>query len=348
MTGLERRYRCVLRALPRWYRAERAEEMVAAFLADRDDEFWMEYSWPGWAETWAVLVLAVRTRLAGSAAPRRVIALGDVVRGVALLGLLAHAVVAAAWLAAVLPAAMRPGDATSEQILQMTLDLGWTLSVLATFAALMRGRRDLARKAALVAILPGLIGLVRTIAQERSWMGPALVLAQVIPLWLCVVCVFAGFHGHARMPAERPWWRAAVAGAVVAVVWTAARVLLPGQPWYLPLIGDLGALPAWGTVIGGLVYLAARRRWAVDPVGTWALAAAGCAVMFLPDRLAFLALAVQTRNDPLAAPHLPLASTAVQVIGMVGVGAVLAAVGVGRLRRLSVTAPPPAGEPRAA
>jgi hypothetical protein len=348
MTGLERRYRCLLRALPRWYRAERAEEMVAAFLADRDDEFWMEYGWPGWAETWAVLVLAVRTRLAGFAAPPRVIALGEVVRGIALLGLLAHAVMAAAWLAAVLPAALRPGEATSDQILQMILDLGWTVGVLGAFAAMLRGRRDLARMAALVALLPGLIGLARTIAQGSSWMGPALVLAQVIPLWMCVVCLFAGFHGHARMPAEPPWWRAAVAGAVVAAVWTAARVLLPGQSWYLPLIGDLGALPAWGIVVGGLVYLAARRRSGIDAVGTWALAALGCAVMFLPERLAFLAAAVQTRNDPLAVPHLPLASTVVQVIGMVGVGAVLAAVGVGSLRRLSVTAPPPDGQSRAA
>jgi hypothetical protein len=45
--------------------------MVDAFLADRDDEFWMEYGWPGWAGTWAVLVLAVPTRLASSAAPAR-------------------------------------------------------------------------------------------------------------------------------------------------------------------------------------------------------------------------------------------------------------------------------------
>jgi hypothetical protein len=62
-----------------------------------------------------------------------------------------------------------------------------------------------------------------------------------------MVCLFASFHGHASIPAERPWRRAAVAGAgaVVAVVWTAARVLLPGQLWYVPLIGDLGALPAW-------------------------------------------------------------------------------------------------------
>jgi hypothetical protein len=61
-------------------------------------------------------VLAVRTRLAGSAAPARVVAFGEVVRGMALLGLLAQAVLAAAALVTGLPEALRrPGGADSQR-----------------------------------------------------------------------------------------------------------------------------------------------------------------------------------------------------------------------------------------
>ena len=38
ISQLEHRYRSLLRVLPRWYRAEREEEMVGTFMADRDDD----------------------------------------------------------------------------------------------------------------------------------------------------------------------------------------------------------------------------------------------------------------------------------------------------------------------
>jgi hypothetical protein len=103
-------------------------------------------------------------------------------------------------------------------------------------------------------------------------------------------------NGQAPPLAARPWRRA---GAAVAGLWTAAH-LLPGQPGYLPVIGDLGALPAGAIIVGGPAHLGVRRRTGVDASGTWALAGAGCAVMFLPERLAFLGMAWLTRNDPLA------------------------------------------------
>src|SRR4029453_5882273 len=91
MTRLERRYRLLLRLLPRWYRAEREEEMVGTFLGERDDALDLEYSFPGWVETRAVAVLAVRTRLAPPRGPARAVAMGNAVRVVAVLGLLTHA-----------------------------------------------------------------------------------------------------------------------------------------------------------------------------------------------------------------------------------------------------------------
>ncbi|MDU0295217.1 hypothetical protein NUG22_38985, partial [Saccharothrix longispora] len=60
---LERRYRSLLRVLPRWYRVEREEEMVGIFLADRGDGLDLEYGWPGWGEAAATAGLAVRVRL---------------------------------------------------------------------------------------------------------------------------------------------------------------------------------------------------------------------------------------------------------------------------------------------
>ena len=90
MTRLERRYRLLLRVLPRWYRHEREEEMVATYLAarhhaDPDDEALdLEYGWPGWPEARATAALAVRTRLAATAAPPRVLLLGRTVRLVVL------------------------------------------------------------------------------------------------------------------------------------------------------------------------------------------------------------------------------------------------------------------------
>ena len=48
------------------------------------------------------------------------------------------------------------------------MDVGGSVAVLVTFAALVHGRRTLARAAAVVAVLPGLIGLGNTLVREAS------------------------------------------------------------------------------------------------------------------------------------------------------------------------------------
>ncbi|MFD1151834.1 hypothetical protein, partial [Saccharothrix hoggarensis] len=94
-SNLERRYRALLGVLPAWYRREREEEMVGIFLAGRGDDLDLEHGWPGWGEAWATWALAVRVRFA---ADRRA---GDVMRLIALAGLLGHVVVVAqGWTAA--------------------------------------------------------------------------------------------------------------------------------------------------------------------------------------------------------------------------------------------------------
>jgi PadR family transcriptional regulator, regulatory protein PadR len=70
-SDLERRYRRVLRLLPGWYRKQREEDMVAAFLDSwltgdpEADEYISEAAGPGWAETASVAGLAVRLHLGG-------------------------------------------------------------------------------------------------------------------------------------------------------------------------------------------------------------------------------------------------------------------------------------------
>ncbi|HEV3361363.1 MAG TPA: hypothetical protein VG247_31480 [Pseudonocardiaceae bacterium] len=87
---LERRYRRLLRALPKWYRRDREEEMVATLLQEREHRL---DRGPGLGESLAVLGLAVRTRLA-TTAPARAVAVGNAARGIALFGLAIYAITA--------------------------------------------------------------------------------------------------------------------------------------------------------------------------------------------------------------------------------------------------------------
>jgi hypothetical protein len=100
VTGLERRYRLLLRVLPGWYRAVWEQDMVATFLAgveaevagDEQADLVGEYGWPDRAEVVSVLALAVRLRLGGAPAHAQSRAWGAAARRVALVVLLIHAV----------------------------------------------------------------------------------------------------------------------------------------------------------------------------------------------------------------------------------------------------------------
>jgi hypothetical protein len=95
---LEQRYRRVLRLLPRYYRDQWEEDMVAAFLdgwmtGDPDeDSVTLEYDRPTREEIVSVIGLAARLRLGGIGAPRRYFAWGQAVRNAVLGVMLAHAV----------------------------------------------------------------------------------------------------------------------------------------------------------------------------------------------------------------------------------------------------------------
>ncbi len=109
MSGdLERRYRRVLRLLPGWYRKQREEDMVAAFLDGRltgdpeVDEYISTAAGPGWAETASVAGLSVRLHLSSSGPPhakpeapapaRARVSRGEIVFGLAVFAVLCVAV----------------------------------------------------------------------------------------------------------------------------------------------------------------------------------------------------------------------------------------------------------------
>jgi hypothetical protein len=227
-SNLERRYRALLRVLPAWYRAEREEEMVGIFLADRSDELDLEHGWPGWGETGATLALAVRVRL-GARRPA-----GTVLRVLALTGLLGQLVAAAqSW--TVTARAGFFGDVR-----------GWWYDVLAVaaFAALVAGRRTAGRVAAGLSGAASLLPVAWALAAGfPAW---ATLLWHVPPLVTAVVAV-AAFHRESP-PVPRLWWTI----APVAMVAGVASVV------FTPALSTRTMLTAW---LVSLVAVALFRPW---------------------------------------------------------------------------------------
>ncbi len=200
MSNLERRYRRLLGVLPRWYRQDREEEMVGIFLADRTDELDLEHSWPGWGETWAVLGLAVRTHLAAGAAltsvPAKVMWRGEIVRALGMLGLLLGVFYAGASMTNAVRLYNDP-EFTSAVTWMRVLDV---LPIVA-FAALLSGRRTLAKIVAFVAMVPWAASV-----EEPRWVL-WWVLFQ-LPSIVTFACLCLGFHREAPTPPVRrlAWW----------------------------------------------------------------------------------------------------------------------------------------------
>lgn len=146
MSLLEQRYRTVLRLLPRAYRAEREEEMVAAFLEiyDAPDE---ENPRPGWGEIASILRLAIRVRLTWTG---RAVAWGESLRDVALLGLGLQAALAGPSL--VMLGLSKFAGVQPEEPLLLTLILLTSVAWVVAFVALARGSESTARPIALAAL----------------------------------------------------------------------------------------------------------------------------------------------------------------------------------------------------
>lgn len=324
-SNLENRYRRLLRVLPRWYRAEREEEMVGIFLAERDDELDLEYSWPGWGETWATLGLAMRTRFSAGGAPAHAVALGDIVRLVALLGLLAQAALAVGGLTNAVvwpvtdlglddPSTLGAvwGVASPLDYLLVFVPMLVCLVALGAAVAMFSGHRGTAK--VLITLLV-LISLGGHAGFELGWWA---VVAQM-PLWITAVALFAGFHQEA--PPPEPWWRAVAAATVLGAGWALAAVT--------PL-GWLSGLPVWTVVVVGTVQIT-RRGPAV-----WSIALAVWALAYLPEQLGSLSVLLEVW-DQVGAPV--LAVGIVQCAMLVVAVVALAVVGIRDLRGQAAVIP---------
>ncbi|WP_432092760.1 hypothetical protein [Streptomyces sp. bgisy100] len=208
-TLVEERFRVLLRVLPAYYRQEREEEMVDTFLSEReplDEE--TSLGRPGAREVAGVLALAVRSRLAGPAAPPRYAAYGRVARLVAFLGVVAlssatllYLLTDVATLLAGAPEERRGvldsltgrGSGGPWSLAASWLPLGWV----GACAALLAGRWRLAGVCSMAAFAPGLLRA----AGDLSLEGAPFPSTALAGLELLVVCALvSAFHAGAPRP----------------------------------------------------------------------------------------------------------------------------------------------------
>ncbi|MFI6102241.1 hypothetical protein ACIA8G_42385 [Lentzea sp. NPDC051213] len=244
MNNLERRYRTLLKVLPRWYRQDREEEMVGLFLAGRTDELDLEHSWPGWGETFAMLGLAVRTRFA---AVGEQVWLGEVVRAVGVLGMLLG-------LTYVVPSVYRTFAPQDTPVWTIGWLL-WALAPLVAFGLLLGGRRTAAK------VVSGLLLMPLALQVAMPGTGFTALLYQ-LPHVVTFACLCLGFHRDAPAPPARrlAWWGggALVLGLAEMLVWgsggTVIAVAVFGVRVFALVRGDfvLGrALSIFGVLLLG-------------------------------------------------------------------------------------------------
>lgn len=270
---LEQRYRTVLWLLPRSYRAEREEEMVAAFMEFSGDVPDEENPRPRWGEIASVLALSMRVRFGGAGATPRYVAWGAAVRLVATLGLAFHA--AAGTLILVSLAFMGP-DSTTRPLDVLAAAL-WVTA----FVLLMRGHVQLAKPVALAAGAAALVELAiwQNLASQfvaLDAVPPAL--NVVVPL----AALLAGFH-HDIPPVRRAWQLTVLPLATGLLLRAVILALLASGLGDVPLLWpwvDLMGLATVVLVVAGIVCLA-RGLPAYVPL---ALAILG--TLMLPSRLA--------------------------------------------------------------
>lgn len=320
---LEERYRALLRLLPAAYRAEREEEMVAAFLeAARDAD---ELARPSRAEQLGVLDLALRVRLGGVGAPARAFVRGETVRLIALLGVLAQAAwVGHAWLVSGLDrlfgASQVALEMTGDRSLGLLLAMAGEAAWVALPVLLVTGRYGPAR----LLVLPVLAWEgYRMYAGGTLFFGPAEPLrdAYLAALLLLAVApalaVAAGFHRDAP-PVSARWLTVGLPAGVAAL--TAGAYLMP---WGMqPELGYGVALLAAG--------VCCLRRWTGTP--QLPLALASLAVPVLVAQACSAGLWAQVAAEPVG--RFQLAAELAVAVPLAAVTAGLLAAGLRGVRRL--------------
>ncbi|MDQ1652329.1 MAG: hypothetical protein QOI35_1529 [Cryptosporangiaceae bacterium] len=293
MSRLERRYRTVLRMLPRWYRDDREDEMAAVFLTERDDSVDLEYSWPGWGETAAVAALAIRTRLAGDSGPERALAWGQAVRLVALLGLAAWA---AGGVASELAVAIRQlgfpqyaGLAAADQGWQVGVSTLAVVCAAGAFVALVTGRRGAAKWLA-VAALGGHLA-IRAASAVGGNLTSLLTADVLLLIGVPVLCLFAGYHREAP-PVQHPARWLTLGAALMA----GSAAIYTVQLW---LVSPVAITPAtWAYVLGTGAVLISPRLARVRASAGWLAALAICGALLTLTGVQQTYWAMQLSGDP--------------------------------------------------
>lgn len=280
MTPPELHYRRMVRLLPRWYRADREDEMVGALLDAREAG---GGRFADGREVLAMLGLGLRARLAAGSAPARVVAFGDTVRLVALLGLLwgvmkgflslGHDLYDAFGYPRASGLYSAPGsraEATLSLYASLSAQQFWQDVALATAAAvplvlLFAGRRRAAR--GIAGIVLG-AGFAAFLYQYSFSFSPDL-LGYFIPQWLPLLLMIAGFHVGAPLPSARKWWLALAAVVASALYFGFfGESDLRGLSWFV-----------WAAVLVVPAYFAFRRR---SPAWSFSLAVCCSLVLIQP------------------------------------------------------------------
>ncbi|MFI6903587.1 hypothetical protein ACIBKY_20145 [Nonomuraea sp. NPDC050394] len=281
MSLLEFHYRNVLRMLPASYRAEREEEMVAAYLEYAGDVPDEANPKPRWDEVLSVVGLALRVRLAGASGPPVYFAWGETVRMVALFGLGLQAMLSAPALP-LLPAMSENeqffGAAGSADRLfnigEVLLGNLW----LVAFVALARGAVRTAKTAAVLAF--GWSFLVPVVSGWRAMetFGVGFVVLSAVP----VLALLFGYHRDVPPP-RRSWWVALLPPAAAAAALYAVNHYATGRV----TVGDTTTLEILATWTGppGIIVAAAAAALTLGTGGPTLLALAFYTIVSLLDRL---------------------------------------------------------------
>jgi hypothetical protein len=328
MTGnLERRYRRALRLLPRWYRRQWEEDMVAAFLdswltGDSEaDEYISKAAAPGFAETASVAGLAVRLHLGGAGAPRRhfwgqavrcatlAVTLVQAMRGLEGLVAVVWSRRMFAWIPAPPESMASSGPAGIWQATFFVVGYAWIVA----FVLLVLRYYRAAQVLAALAIIPYLVWLLYGQLAHRFAAGPPVgPWAFWVLINLAPVLAMTAFHRDVRPAVRWPLLLALPVGYLLVYAPLLALAVTGNSAW----IPDFSGL--YCTLVALACLAHAPRAWSrrVAGSGAWSLAL----VVLAADACAYRIFSITDyRHDP----HLIAVSLAELLILVAAVAAVV-------------------------
>jgi len=279
MSGIEERYRFVLRLLPASYRQRWEEDMVAAFLESvtpddpEEAEFVRDYGRPSWPEVFSVVGLALRLRLAHAGAPPRYLVWAQAVRLASLGWVFLNAVAGATilafhlWLVGALPGVGAPMNG---EFLPLRTDHWVTASVVIgllwvpAYLALLLADRRVGRALVTLAVIAD-SGLLLASTGRRDPVGGTIFVLLAANALLALS--LTAFHRHASRVRPRPWLLALPVGVVLAtfLLTTAVPTTAPVAAWW----ADWPAQCSFVVVAASIVHLCVPRFRRMVP---WTLA----------------------------------------------------------------------------